>query len=229
MYAKRRFILPGLMALAVLVALAMSLPVAAQEPCIGDPECYFTPTPGSSSGGSSGQQSSGPAAPPWSGLSDGRLNPHPAEYYSLFCKNTFLEIWRGAPTGSLLQFVPIWLLDGLNPDGGATTIPNYGFELFNITRNGDLITVSGNYGNGQPPPGEEPPGVSGEKVFSLSECITRNDGPIGSAPAGSSAPRPGFFNSTSTVCYGPDSEVARRGLVPPDQICDEGPTRTVVG
>jgi hypothetical protein len=221
MYAKRRFILPGLMALALLATLALALPVAAQEPCIGDPECYEPPPAPPPSGRSTSPASSGPAAPPWSGFSDGRLNPHQAEYYTLYCKNTFLEIWRGAPTGSLLQFVPIWLLDGLSPNGGTTTIPNYGQTPFTITRWGDSITVSGNYGNFQP--------AEGEKIFNLSECISRNDGPIGSAPPGYTTP--GLFDSVLavTLCYGRDSEVVRRGLVPPDQICDEGPTRVAVG
>jgi hypothetical protein len=216
MFTTNRIVLLCLLAAALLLTVGG---VAAQEPpCVGLPECY-EPTPPPSGGSGSGS-SSGPAAPPWTGFSDGRMNPNPAEYYSLFCKNTFLEIWRGAPTGSLLQFVPIWLLDGLDEDGGTTTIPNYGFEPFIITRNGDLITVSGNYGNGQPPPGVEPPGVPGEKVFSLSECITRNDGPIGSAPP-SSQPSTGFVDFTLTMCYGRDSEPVRQGRVPPDQICDD--------
>src|SRR5262245_9057260 len=127
--------------IALLSMLLIGSAAAAQEPCVGLPECYEPPP----SGGSGSALTFAPAAPPWSGLTDGRLNPHPADYYSLYCKNTFLEIWRGVPTGSLLQFVPIWLLDNLNPNSGTTTIPNYGLTPFTITRNGDIITVSGNY------------------------------------------------------------------------------------
>jgi hypothetical protein len=199
----------------LLFALVIALPASAQDECVGDPECYEPP----SSGGSSNPQSNNP--PPWSGLSDGRLNPDAAEYYSIYCKNTFLEIWRGVPTGSLLQFVPIWLLDGLNPDGGTTTIPNYGETPFTITRNGDIITVSGNFGNLQP--------AEGSKSFSLSDCIAHNDGPIGSAPPNNNPPAPQFSVTTLTVCYGRDSEAVRQGRVPPDQICDEGPTRMTFG
>ncbi len=202
---------------AFIFALALSLPVAAQEPCVGLPECYVTPMPG---GSSTSSLSSAPAAPPWSGLGDGRLNPQMDEYYSLFCKHTFLEIWRGVPTGSLLQFVPIWLLDGLDEDGGTATIPNYGLTPFTITRHGDLITVSGNYGNLQP--------ADGAKSFSLSDCIARNDGTIGNAPPSSQPPT--FFGgaTTVTVCYGRDTEAVRQGRVPPDQICNEGPSRVRV-
>jgi hypothetical protein len=201
----------------LLFALVASLPAAAQDECVGDPECYEPP----SSGGSSNAQSNNPPPPPWSGLNDGRLNPQMDEYYSVYCKNTFLEIWRGVPSGSLLQFVPIWLLADLDANGGTATIPNYGLTPFTITRNGDLIIVSGNYGNLQP--------AEGEKTFSLSDCIAHNDGPIGSAPSSNNTPSINFAITTVTICYGRDSEVVRQGRVPPDQVCDEGPSRVAYG
>ena len=68
--------------------------VAQQYPCYGQAYCYGQPT--------STTTSSPPQSPPWSGLSDGRVNPDPAEYYSIWCKNGFVEIWRGVPSGSML-------------------------------------------------------------------------------------------------------------------------------
>jgi hypothetical protein len=202
-------------------ALLIGSAVAAQgePPCVGDPECYEPPAPGMP-GSSSSPLTGGPAAPPWTGLGDGRLNPNPAEYYSLWCKHTFLEIWRGVPEGSLLQFVPIWLLDGLESDGGTVTIPNYGLTPFTITRQGDTITVAGNYGNLQP--------IAGQKSFSLSDCIARNDGPIGEPPP-NNQPSTGFVSFTATACYGRDTEAVRQGRVPPDQICQDRPNRSVTG
>jgi hypothetical protein len=214
MYTKHRLMSFSLIGL-LLVLLALALPSAAQDPCHGEPECYIPPTQVPSS-----RSQSGPAAPPWTGFNDGRLNPIPDEYYSLWCKHTFLEIWRGVPEGSLLQFVPIWLLDGLNANGGTATIPNYDLTPFTVTRQGDLITVAGNEGNFRP--------VAGEKRFSLSECIQRNDGPIGRAPDENNRTL-NFVHSYVTVCYGRDSEVVRQGRVPPDQICQEGGSVVVTG
>jgi hypothetical protein len=209
MIHKYRSLLLSLMT--VLLTVLLIAPSAAQEPCIGDPECYEEPTPGRPQRRES-NRSSGPR---WSGFNDGRLTPQPDEYYSLWCKHTFLEIWRGVPEGSLLQFVPIWLLDALDENGGTATIPNYGLTPFTITRWGDTINIAGNYGNLQP--------AAGDKSFSLSECITRNDGPIGDPPPNHNASQAQVgMLMVFTSCYGRDSEVARRGLVPPDQICNEG-------
>ena len=202
--------------LLLLVAIVGAAPTSAQEPCVGEPECYEEPP-----NRPPRRESSRSSGPTWSGFSDGRLSPLPDEYYSLWCKHTFLEIWRGVPEGSLLQFVPIWLLNELDENGGTVTIPNYDLTPFTITRWGDRINVAGNYGNYQP--------AAGDKSFSLSECIARNAGPIGDPPPNYPSDRPLFaVGGYITVCYGRDSEVVRQGRVPPDQVCDESGSRSVV-
>lgn len=211
MFRKQILVALGIAAV-VLLTLVFVLPSAAQQepPCLPWPQCYEIPTlpgfPGN-------QPTPAPTAAAWLGASDGRLNPHPAEYYSLWCKNTFLEIWRGVPDSSLLQFVPIWLLEDLDVDGGAVTIPNYGATPFEIVRYGDTLTVSGNFGNLQP--------AEGEKAFSLTECIER-DGHT-AEERGSGADSDQYQYSTGVIvyhCYSRDSEAVRQGRIPADRICD---------
>jgi len=173
--------------------------VAQQYPCYGQAYCYGQPA--------STTTSSPPQSPPWSGLSDGRVNPDPAEYYSIWCKNGFVEIWRGVPSGSMLTLFSIQHLVNLDPNSGTRTIP-FGFLLpFTVTRSGDDITIAGNFGNLQPQPGS--------KTFSLTECLNRN-GAL-QAPAGQNVP----WLRIGTVCYGRDSEPVRQGRIPADQICPE--------
>ena len=200
-----------------LIVFIAALPVAAQEepPCYALPECYEPPppqpTPGSPTTGSS-------SSPIWSGYSDGRLSPAMDEYYSVWCVDTFLEIWRGVPSPALLQLVPIWLLEDIPPNGGTETIPNYGMTPFTITRNGDLLTISGNYGNLQPQPGS--------KSFSLSDCIS-SDGHTAAQRGSGSPAQSNFAMVTTTHCYGRNSVQVQRGLVPPDQICDDNPNHGI--
>ncbi len=169
---------------------------AQQYPCYGYAHCYGLPASG---GGSQ------PQSPPWSGLTDGRVNPVIDEYYSIWCKNSFVEIWRGVPSGSMLTMFSIQHLVDLDPNGGTRTIPN-GFLLpFTVTRHDDLITISGNFGNLQPQPGS--------KTFTLSECLVRN---------GALQPPQNYpWLRVGTFCYGRDSEPVRQGRVPADQVCPE--------
>jgi hypothetical protein len=170
---------------------------AQQYPCYGYAHCYGLPA-------SSGSQ---PQSTLWSGFTDGRVNPVVDEYYSIWCKNSFVEIWRGVPGGSMLQMFSIQHLVDLDSNGGTLTIPN-GFLLpFTVTRADDLITISGNFGNLQPQPGA--------KSFNLSECLARN-GAL-QPPTGTNYPT----SRVGTFCYGRDSEPVRQGRVPRDQICPE--------
>lgn len=101
---------------------------------------------------------------PWPGLSDGRLNPDPAEYYSIWCGSDHLEVWRGVPSPVLLDVIPIVDVIELAEGGVFET-----GAVLTVTRNSaDTITIYGSNGNGAPTPGS--------KAFSLSECIARNGG-----------------------------------------------------
>ncbi|HLU10442.1 MAG TPA: hypothetical protein VK003_12305 [Oceanobacillus sp.] len=188
----------------LIVSAALTTAAQEQPPCLGRPECYGTQTP-----------SPAPSSSVWEGYSDGRLNPQMDEYYSVWCANTFLEIWRGVSSGSLLSLVPIWMLEELGSDGGTLITPNYreGDTPINVRRDGDTIMVSGDSGNLAPQPGE--------KSFRLSDCTGR-DGHT--AEERRSIP----ILLTTTVCYAPDSEPVRRGEVPRDQICDDVSTSTQI-
>jgi hypothetical protein len=146
-----------------------------------------------------------PETPPdssWSGFSDGRLNPDPAEYYSLWCAFDRVEIWRSVPTTELLK-LPL-LRDILNlSEGQAMDLGDF----MSLVRNtSDTITVYGSNGNRAPEPGQ--------KSFSLSECIARNGGlpPEESTAANGSSDEdriggfdlwcsdPVFFRSNFDIC-----------------------------
>jgi hypothetical protein len=104
------------------------------------------------------------SADSWSGYADGRLNPDPAEYYSLWCAFDRVEIWRSVPAAELLKLQS--LRDILNlSEGQAMDLGDF-MSLVRNTSN--TITVYGSSGNRAPEPGQ--------KSFSLSECVARNGG-----------------------------------------------------
>jgi hypothetical protein len=183
-------------------------------PCVENPQgCSGQSTPTSAASGSNQQQPTF-----WSGYNDGRLNPAMDEYYSVWYQHTFVEIWRAQPSSSLISMLPIWLLEGLNEHGGSVRASDFGDDPgvhpLTITRNGDIITVSGNNGNLAPRPGS--------KSFSLNDCIA-HDGHTAAqrGSGGSTQGQSGIVNSTITTCYSPDSPEVKRGLIPQDQICRE--------
>jgi LysM repeat protein len=90
---------------------------------------------------------------------DGRLNPEAMEYYTVYCANDALDIYRG--DGNLLNRVPIANLLGLS--GGGSWDIGRGMR---VSRYGDTIVVSGSNGNLAP--------RAGQKTFALSACVGRN-------------------------------------------------------
>lgn len=213
---QQQYRIVGLLSLAavLLTTLIIALPAAAQEepPCFGLPECYEIPT-ATPSPGSSGSSSS----PIWTGYSDGRLNPAMDEYYSVWCVNTFLEIWRGVPTSSLLSMVPIWLLEGLSENGGTVMVADFsddpGIHPLTIRRSGDTITVSGDNGNLAPQPGS--------KSFNLNECIARDGHTAQQRGSGQGQTPFGSMHVSITVCYSPTDPQVLLGRIPGDQICHD--------
>jgi hypothetical protein len=107
------------------------------------------------------EHSSGPG-PQWSGMSDGRLNPDPAEYYSIWCSNDVIEVWGGNPSPQLISTIPIvnvlLLAVGGSLDAGAGLTVTHPSE--------DTVSITGNNGNLAPQPGS--------KSFSLSACMAQN-------------------------------------------------------
>ncbi|MCI0710306.1 MAG: hypothetical protein L0154_09105 [Chloroflexi bacterium] len=103
-------------------------------------------------------------APPWSGYFDGRLNPDPAEYYSIWCQYDLIEIYRSVPESELLKNIALRAVVDLSV--GDVLDPG---DFMTLVRNtSDVITIYGSNGNSAPD--------SGQKSFSLSECIARNGG-----------------------------------------------------
>lgn len=121
----------------------------------------------------------GVSGPPWSGYTDGRLNPEMAENYSLWCLRDNLDIYR-APNGvgEWIVSVPLTKIMALSVGNGikiATKIGPITIERYSK----DVVFVKGNNGTNGP--------SYTEKFFSLAECI-KNNGTIPATPT--SAPKP---------------------------------------
>jgi hypothetical protein len=95
-------------------------------------------------------------APDWDGFGDGRLNPDPAEPYSVYCNSAGIEVWvirqPNAPL-ALLEWsaVPVTDVQWVLVRNGVT-----------FRREGDATQVSGTNGNYQP--------QFGHKDFAWAAC-----------------------------------------------------------
>jgi LysM repeat protein len=103
---------------------------------------------------------------------DGRINPNDAEYYTVFCANDVVDVYRA--DGHLLSQFPIGYLLALAADGGSWDAG----RGMTVQRNGDTISISGHNGNSAP--------EYGTKSFLLQECLLRN----GNTPAAFEPPVP---------------------------------------
>ena len=90
---------------------------------------------------------------------DDRLNPHPAEYYTVYCENDLVRLFLA--DGTLINEVPIPDVLELSAEGGTMDV---GLGM-TVMRSDDLIAVSGTNGNFS---------GFGVKTFSLTDCLTRN-------------------------------------------------------
>lgn len=135
--------------------------------------------------------SSPPANPTWNGWTDGRLNPDPAEYYTIYCEYSSIKVYGKsnnlAGGAALIERIPLGLVADLDPNGDTLV---WGASLLIpliITRNGDTITIAGNFGYLAP--------LGGTKTFSLSQCQQK---------AGGTPPDPvyqiGGYNPTVSRC-----------------------------
>ena len=101
-----------------------------------------------------------PAVPAYAQGGDGRLNPEVLEYYTIYCHDDFVDVYRA--DGNLLNQIPLANLIALNSSGGTWAI---GRDM-SVTRVGDSITIYGPNGNN----GGEPP----SKSFTLGDCVVKN-------------------------------------------------------
>lgn len=113
--------------------------------------------------------------PPWDGETDDRLNPDPAEYYTIFCQNDNIDIYVSNPQTDLIKQVS--MADVMSLNVGATM--ELGDNMSLVRNTEDTVTIYGSNGNTE---GE------GEKAFSLSNCIDANGGEpeINEPPSGDS-------------------------------------------
>jgi hypothetical protein len=163
---------------------------AAQEPpCEEMLTCTPTPAP----------PPDVPVGPPWSGYTDGRLNPDPAEYYSVWCQDGVVRVLRAVPNTALVRDIPISDLQALR-DGFTREYRDAG-DL-KVTKQGDIIMISGS--NLSP--------ASGSKAFSLSVCIALNGGLPTPMPTNTPAPTavPEVINCGVGLFYDLTSQSCRR-------------------
>lgn len=132
---------------------------------------------------SSGGDSEGPV---W----DHRVNPHPAEYYSIYCAFDLISVYHGG-TGALLRTMPINDVAHMT-DGGPPMDVGNGMT---VARNGDVVTFAGSNGFGPEP---------SSKWFTLTECRERN----GEIPNGTGGTQGDVGPSlcTAGVWYCPDPD-----------------------
>lgn len=113
----------------------------------------------------SASSESGSSPPAWEGYSDGRLNPDPAEYYSVWCAFDRIDVYRSVPQSELLKMISLADVIELSSIGGAMDLGDF----MTLVRNSeDTITIYGSNGNQAP--------THGSKAFSLAECVERNGG-----------------------------------------------------
>ncbi len=134
-------------------------------------EGAYTPCSGGGGGPSSSNPGSGGPAENWEGYTDGRLNPDPGEYYSVWCVFDRVEVWRGVPEAELLKQIPLADVASLSV-GGTLDLGDF---MTLVRHSEDTVTIYGSNGNAAPEPGS--------KAFSLSECVARNGG-LPEPPAG---------------------------------------------
>lgn len=144
--------------LSVRVSYAGASVTSSSQPCTG----YGGPP--SEEPGDSSSPGDVPAAPPWSGGNDGRLNPDPAEYYTIYCSFDEIRVYRSTPDTALLKQIELSAATALATGGSL----NVGDGMSLVRNSPDVMTVYGSNGNGAPDPGS--------KAFNVSACIDANGG-----------------------------------------------------
>ncbi len=118
---------------------------------------------------------------PGSPTYDGRLNPHAAEYYTVYCRDDNIAVFRA--DGLLLRRIAIATVLTMNPAGSTLDIG----DRMTIARSNDSITIGGYNGNAAP--------AFGSKEFSLRACLSANGRTPAAVPP---AQQPGATATPST-------------------------------
>ncbi|MEQ8675638.1 MAG: hypothetical protein RLP44_00640 [Aggregatilineales bacterium] len=115
---------------------------------------------GGSSGGGAGSGAGGGSGP-WGGYTDGRVNPDPAEAYTIFCAYDRVFVHGDLPENRrLVAQIHIEVL--LAMDSGRT----YNFDDWKVSRQGNVIVIQGENGYYRP--------EWRSKTFNLYDCLARN-------------------------------------------------------
>lgn len=119
-------------------------------------------TCGAGNSNNAGSNSANQVVPRWSGYSDGRINPDPAEAYTIFCGYDWVFIYGSDPTVNtqLIARVSIGILVTM-PNGATITIDDW-----RISRSNNTIVIQGRNGYYAP--------EWRSKTFSLVSCIAGN-------------------------------------------------------
>lgn len=173
-------------------------------------------TPAPPAGGGGGAVP--PPAPQWSGFSDGRLNPDPAEAYSIFCGPGYVDVYvTFNGQGNLLARVSQTDLSVLNIYQNRQ-VNTLGTPLIVTRINETLFRFSGTNGNLAP--------AYGEKYADLAPCGLSLPVPLQSLPVfqitvyvvtPTSTPTPTPTPVTPTPTPDPDPD--RDGVLGQDDLC----------
>lgn len=119
-------------------------------------------TCGTGSGGGMGNSTAPNPIIPWSGLSDGRINPDPAEAYTIFCGFDWVFIYGSDPNLGIdiLARIHLGVLVTM-PDGGQIS-----FTDWELSRQRNIIVVQGNNSYYSP--------QWRSKTFNLADCLASN-------------------------------------------------------
>jgi len=162
----------GVILLSMLLAMFLLGSASAQEepPCTSDicyeetPEPPDEPNPPTEPDYLSNESPRQPPPVLWAGYMDGRLNPDPAEYYSIWCSDDLIRVRRVVPEPAEIKTISLISVIRY-PVGFSLDVGDF----MSVMRNtADTVTVYGSNGNGAPNPGE--------KAFSLDQCVENNGG-----------------------------------------------------
>lgn len=116
---------------------------------------------GSTGGGTGSGGNSGGGSGPWGGYTDGRVNPDPAEAYTIFCAYDRVFVHGDLPANRrLIAQIHIEVLMTMSPG----TLRNFGDWM--LSREGNTIVIQGNNGYYRP--------AWRSKTFNLYDCLARN-------------------------------------------------------
>lgn len=171
----------------------------------------------SGGGGGSSASASTAAGPPWSGSTDGRLSPDPAEAYSVWCAYDRVFVYGMNPNGDRRIVINMDLNTLLNLNHMQEfTVDN----TMRISRQQNVIVIQGSNSYYAP--------QWRSKTFDLNDCLTRNAANSGSSNLVLNPPSNAQSAPSLGVCYN-TIEALQRANAAPSALCPDGPSSIVVG